>query len=431
MRDVDDSPLAPILALLSESFGIGGWQKCVFSHPDPGDGAGPHWEKLTAEPVRLARGVAVKLVSANRGRQSTLTVLAEQWPRALEDVLARNPHHINLLARDHDWHARLSKGGRWLVSRGKPSLAPKLPAGELPGHDRTHHHPLPGDDPEARRLFIETGLFGFNGVLRGESSAKYRQVQHYLELLRPLALWDELREAGSPLHVVDAGCGKAYLSLALYLFARRQGLDVQLTGIDRNPDVVDSVAASARRLGYEGAEFHAQDIAAFAAQAGCAADLLVSLHACDTATDEAIAAGVTLGARAIVLAPCCHRELVTQFDDRLKAGVPLAHGAWAPALDHGLLRHRLADIVTDALRASALEALGYRTAVLEFVSPEHTARNLMIRAELRPPGPERAAAGAKGLAAYEALASEWQVDPAVRRLLGDGWPGLSEARGKA
>ena len=195
MPDVDTAPLDPVLTSLREGVESGAWLKCIFSHPEPA-ADGERWEKLVAEPVMLVRGPAVKLVRHERNQQSTLTVTLEQWPAHLDGVLARNPHHINLLARDRDWHARLSKRGRWLVSRGKPSMPTAPGDGALPLHDRAHTYPLPPDDDDVRSLFVETGLFGLSGRLRGEAADKYRQVQHYVELLRPLGIWTrEVRRA--------------------------------------------------------------------------------------------------------------------------------------------------------------------------------------------------------------------------------------------
>ena len=165
---------------------------------------------------------------------------------------------------------------------------------------------------------------------------------------------------------------------------------------------------------------HNASIADFAAGHTGAVDLLVSLHACDTATDEALAAGVRLGARAIVLVPCCHQELVTQITEASKANRLPARDRWEAALRSGLLKHRLADIVTDSLRAAALEALGYKVEVVEFISPEATARNLMIRAEKRTAASSTQAR--HGLERYRQLAEEWAVSPALESLLADRWP---------
>ena len=143
--------------------------------------------------------------------------------------------------------------------------------------------------------------------------------------------------------MVDAGCGKAYMSLALVAYGRESGTRVELVGLDRNATVIDTVRGVAERLGYDEARFEATAIADY--ESDVPVDLLVSLHACDTATDEAIAAGVRLGAEAIVVAPCCHHELAAQIAAHEKDAL----------LRHGLLLGRQADLVTDALRAAALE----------------------------------------------------------------------------
>jgi SAM-dependent methyltransferase len=350
---------------------------------------GVGWRKLvadgtTAEPVELKRGPAVKLEHDGR----TETIDRGDWPARLDELIedARNVH---LLAPDGDLHARRTKKGRWLLSRGRPS-SPDEARG---AHDREHSYPLPPDHP----LFDATRL----------SPDKYRQVQHYVELLRALPLWGRER-----IRVVDAGCGKAYMSLALVAYGRERGTRVDLVGLDANPAVIETVRGIAERLGYDEARFEATTIDAY--DSAEPVDLLVSLHACDTATDEAIAAGVRLGAEAIVVAPCCHRELAGQIAAHEKDAV----------LRHGLLLGRQADLVTDALRASALETLGYRVDVIEFVSAEHTAKNVMIRA-VRAPSARRAERARRE---YAELADAWRVEPALQRLLGERWSSTVERR---
>ena len=328
---------------------------------------------MTATPVELRRGSTVKLVEGPR----TETVEREAWPERLDALLA-DARHVHLLAPDGDLHARRTKKGRWLVSRGRPSSA-EAPTGS---HDRRRRHPLPADHP----LFRATHI----------SRDKERQVQHYVELLRPLALWQHDR-----IRVVDAGCGKAYMSLALVAYGREIGTPVELVGVDVKADVVATVREIAAELGYDEARFEVSTIAGY--ESSEPIDLLVSLHACDTATDEAIAAGVRLGAEAIVVAPCCHHELAAQIAAKDKDAL----------LRHGLLLGRQADLVTDALRASALEMAGYRVDVIEFVAAEHTAKNVMLRAE-RSPSESR---GARAAAEYVELRDRYGVRPAIERLL--------------
>ena len=344
---------------------------------------GEGWRKLvvdgvSATPVSLRRGPAVKVVDGAR----TETVPRGEWPARLDALLdpARNVH---LLAPDGDMHARRTKKGTWLVSRGKPSSEAAAPV----EHDRARVHALPADHP----LFAATKI----------GRDKERQVQHYIELLRTLPVWQRER-----IRVVDAGCGKAYMSLALVAYGREVGTRVELVGLDTNPEVIETVRGIAERLGYDEARFEVSSIAGYAASGGGggdAIDLLVSLHACDTATDEAIAAGVRLHADAIVVAPCCHHELAAQIARRDKNAL----------LRHGLLLGRQADLVTDALRAAALEMLGYRVEVMEFISAEHTAKNVMLRAERT----RSKARVARATAEYAELRDAWGVDPAIGRML--------------
>jgi SAM-dependent methyltransferase len=404
-----------VLQLLFEGAADGSWRRCIVT---PSRQAAKYvpWDKFVAQPVRLSRGPAVKLVTRQGNRESTATLTLEQWPARLEEALEAGPCNLDVLSRDYDWHARRTRDGRWLVTRSKPSLAPPAAPPEEPaGHDRVRRHPLSPNNERVQRLFIETGLFGKNGQLLGEAAGKHRQVQHYIELLRHLAVW----ESSGEVRIVDAGCGKAYLSLALALWAELNGARVRLTGVDSSEDVIATVRGIAERAGLEGARFEAATIEQFVASSHERVDLLLSLHACDTATDEALAAGVRLGAKAIVLVPCCHQELSDQVATRAKVGELPAAARWQSTLGKGLLQHRLADIVTDSLRATALEALGYDTDVLEFVSPEATARNLMIRAIA---GNATSARRQQAYARYRALADEWAVNPALERLLGPLWP---------
>jgi len=328
---------------------------------------------VTATPVDLARGPALKVVDGAH----TETVDRAVWPERLDALLA-DARNVHLLAPDGDLHARRTKKGRWLVSRGRPS-SDAAPTGR---HDRGKRHPLPADHP----LFRATHI----------SRDKERQVQHYVELLRPLPIWERDR-----IRVVDAGCGKAYMSLALVAYGREVGTRVELVGIDVNPSVIETVRGVASSLGYDEAQFEVSTIADYASDEPI--DLLVSLHACDTATDEAIAAGIRLDAEAIVLAPCCHHELAAQIATREKDGL----------LRHGLLLGRQADLVTDALRAARLEIAGYRVEVMEFVSAEHTAKNVMLRAERAPSKPRASRAAAE----FVELRDRYGVDPAIERLL--------------
>jgi SAM-dependent methyltransferase len=202
--------------------------------------------------------------------------------------------------------------------------------------------------------------------------------------------------------MLDCGCGRAFLTLAAYHYLReRGGRSVQLVGVDADAEVIARASELRDKLGYGEVQFARSRILDYDPPQPPQA--LFSLHACDTATDEAIAQGVKWRADLILCAPCCQHEFHHQ----------IARPEFRAALRHGILRERTADILTDALRAAALRVMGYRTDVMEFISSGDTPKNLMIRAE-RSSGavPPRAAAE------YLALRDFWGVKPCIEELLG-------------
>lgn len=296
-------------------------------------------------------------------------------------------------------HMRVTKKGHVLLQRVRaPRGAAPVGAPAAAAHDREKDYPLARFDSAA--LLLALGFTGPDGAMKPSMHAKYRQVNEFLRHLD--AALDELppgKDPARPLSVVDCGCGKAYLSFAAkaYLEATR-GLAVELSGVDRKKDVIASCRRVAEVLGWSepGAAFVAGDIADYKPRR--APDVVLSLHACDTATDDAIAFGVERGARLVLSAPCGQHELQKSLPANLRP-----HRA---VLRNGILRERLADILTDAFRAQILRVMGYRASVVEFVDPEATARNVLIRAaRVSRPGTGTA------LADYEDLREAWGVTP--------------------
>ncbi len=286
-------------------------------------------------------------------------------------------------------------------------------AGRGAPHDHVKDYPLSRFD--SRALLLALGFSGPDGDVRPSMHPKFRQVNQFLALLS--ATLDELparKDVNAPFHVVDCGCGKAYLSFAAKAYLESvRGMKVRLSGMDRKPDVIAACRRTAETLGWgpDDARFEACDIASF--KPDSAPDAVLSLHACDTATDEAIAFGVERGARAILAAPCCQHELQKTLS-------PSLHPHQA-ILRNGILRERLADILTDAFRAQLLRVAGYRASVVEFVDPAATARNVLIRAvRVSRPGTGTA------LADYEDLRSAWNVSPWLADRLSGSIPALSK-----
>lgn len=234
-------------------------------------------------------------------------------------------------------------------------------------HDRVKTRLVSADAPWLRQLGVTTA----EGKVAKGMEGKFRQINRFVEILKPL--WESLkRDRDGPVTVVDMGCGKGYLTFAAYeSLQRRFGEKVGVRGIEARPDLIELCNRVARDAGFDPLRFESGTIADTPIEK---AEVLIALHACDTATDDAIAKGIQAGASLILVAPCCHQEV-----RRLIRPPPVL----APALRHGILLAREAEFVTDALRAALLEWSGYETKVFEFVASEHTSKNLMIAATKR------------------------------------------------
>jgi SAM-dependent methyltransferase len=215
------------------------------------------------------------------------------------------------------------------------------------------------------------GVTDAAGVARPGMTDKLRQIERFTELLGHLLADSPLRDRRE-LRVLDLGAGKGYLTFATHAFFRARGVAAEVTGVEMREDLVALTNRVATELKHDGLRFVRGVIRDFTPAAP--PDVLIALHACDTATDDAVHLGITSGAQLILAAPCCHKELRAQL-----SAPPLLRDV----LRHGILAEREAEIVTDGLRALLLEIHGYRASVFEFISPEHTSKNLMLAAHRR------------------------------------------------
>ena len=233
-------------------------------------------------------------------------------------------------------------------------------------HNRAKNRPLTETDkPWLKAL----GIAGKNGAIRNDAQDKFRQINKMVEIFAPLVA---AIKSGRPL-IVDMGAGKGYLDFALYDYlATVAKQPVRIVGVELRAQLVADGNATAKASGFEGLSFQAGSIAEFDASG---ADAVIALHACDTATDDAIFKGISSGASLIAVAPCCHKQIRRQME----AGQ--ADARFEPLLRHGIFLERQAEMVTDTLRALLLELNGYKTKVFEFVSDAHTPKNNLIVAE--------------------------------------------------
>jgi len=361
-------------------------------------GQRPQWRRVELRYVDLKAG---RHLQVTRYDDTQAHVSNYRDPAAVLDELLAEPFG--------NWHVdtatlglqlRVTKSGDAVVSVHETAAEPER------SHDRAKARLLPEDDP----VLVELGISDLDGRVKPSRRAKYRQVEEFVRELQ--AALDDALESGrlrpteaDPLRVVDLGCGNAYLTFAAHAWLTRvRGLPVRLVGVDVKEQSRRHNAEVARRLGVE-------DEVTFV-QAGIddvrldeSPHVVLALHACDTATDDALARAVDWGAPLVLAAPCCHKDVSRQLREHP------APEPYALLTRDGILRERFADTLTDALRAALLRTRGYRVEVVEFVGSEHTPRNTLIRA---------LATGASGEQAeqeYAELTGSWQVTPRLAELL--------------
>lgn len=231
-------------------------------------------------------------------------------------------------------------------------------------HNRTKQYLLPEGTPVP--FLVKLGVMTPEGQVVRAKYDKFRQINRFLEFIEDIC---PVLAKDRELTMIDFGCGKSYLTFAIYYYLHEiKGYDVNIIGLDLKEDVIRHCDALAREFGYEKLHFLTGDIADY--EGVTQVDLVVTLHACDTATDYALAKAVGWNARAILSVPCCQHELNGQIQNDMLQ----------PVLKYGLLKERMAALITDGLRASMLEEAGYHVQVLEFIDMEHTPKNILIRA---------------------------------------------------
>ena len=267
-------------------------------------------------------------------------------------------------------------------------------------HDRQKRHLIAESAPFLRHVGISTD----NGTVRPNARDKFRQVQQFVGILDHLVAD---HDHATPLRIVDLGCGSGVLTLAAHHHLMASGVNVHTIGIDLKGKLMAQLNSTVEQLGWSTIEFVTGAISQWHPQPGAQPDLVIALHACDTATDDAIAQAVAWKSSHLLVAPCCQHDLQRQID---QSHIP---PGFESLVRHGIVRERLGDLLTDTFRADVLAALGWRTDVIEFVDNQHTAKNIMIRAsqtgELDEPARTRALQ----------LAAEWSVQPALIHLLAD------------
>ena len=364
--------------------------------------AHPSWRRVELRYVDLKAGRRLQVTAYDDTQAHTANHAVGAEAGAAVDELLAEPFgnwHVETTTQTHQ--VRVTKRGEAILH----SAARPGPVVTDHGHDRDKARLLPEDDPVFRAL----GLSDAEGRMKPSRQAKYRQVEEFLRLL-DTSLTEAIAKGhlraptpDEPLRVADLGCGNAYLTFAAQRFlTAERGLSVRLTGVDVREQSREHNTALAGQLDVDAA-FVVGSIADV--RLDPPPDVVLALHACDTATDEALARAVEWDASLVLAAPCCHHDIARQ----LRRGP--TPPSYAELTRHGILRERLADTLTDGLRASLMRLQGYRVDVMQFVESKHTPRNTMLRAV-------RTGAPADDVRAeYDELVTTWGLRPRLAELL--------------
>lgn len=255
----------------------------------------------------------------------------------------------------------VSKSGKQTVKVRKMPTAKKI---TLLDHNRTKRYIIPEGKPIP--FLQDLGVMTNEGKIVRSRYDKFRQINRFLEFIEDIL---PKLPKGREISIIDFGCGKSYLTFAMYYYLKElKGYDIRVIGLDLKQDVIDHCNQFADKYGFDKLAFYHGDIASY--EGVEQVDMVVTLHACDTATDYALAKAVRWGASVILSVPCCQHELNRQIGNEILE----------PAFQYGLIKERMAALYTDAIRAQVLENHGYRTQILEFIDMEHTPKNILIRA---------------------------------------------------
>jgi SAM-dependent methyltransferase len=352
--------------------------------------------RIDIRPVMIKEVLHFQVSTSDGKAVTTKNYLPSDLPIA--EYLQAGYSHVLIEALHESFSLQISK-------KDVPLISIKAGATQVDlSHDRKKSRLLDPADP----FLLEVGITDVHGKVKPSKMDKYMQVEEFLRLLTPTL--NQAIEAGhlskptgdTPLTIVDLGCGHAYLTFAAHQFLKAQGMNIKVVGIDIRPASRDRNNEIANKLGIsDSIEFLAEEISETSLKK---ADIAIALHACDTATDDAIAWALRSDAAMLMIAPCCHHDIQSQLTDSPEP--------WSLITRYGIMRERLADLLTDAFRMQLLKVRGFRVEAIEFVGGEHTPRNLMIRAvkTSAPVDPIE-------IARYEEMTSIWKVKPALARLI--------------
>lgn len=317
------------------------------------------YERILVKPLLIKNELVIQFECFKGPQAFHENLKPEEGVKRLADWASRGYKNLKLYTQTYDYDLLINRKGQASVKRQPPTKTRVLA-----GHDRKKQYIL--EDGQPVDYLIALGVMDESGKVFKKRYDKFRQLNRFLEFVEDCL---PSLNVGRQIRILDFGCGKAYLTFALYHYlVQVKGFDVEIIGLDLKTDVIAYCNDVAQNVNYKGLKFIEGDIRDFDQEGQI--DMVVTLHACDNATDEALAKAAKWGARVILSVPCCQHEFFKQLNQP----------SLDPILKHGILRDKMNSLVTDSLRGLALEALGYEVQMLEFIDMTHTPKNVMIRA---------------------------------------------------
>lgn len=344
--------------------------RLILSNPiDRGKGS-----KVTVRPLLLKGEVRFQEALYRENKVFHYNGVAEEIIERLLNYLKDNFRQAEITGGEYQAVVLISKKGRITVKKKHlqkdekdQNENPRQGDGILQAHNRTKRYILKEGRPVD--FLVGLGVQTPDGHVVKAKYDKFRQINRYLEFIEDVI---KKLPVDRPLYIIDFGCGKSYLTFAMYYYLHEmKEYEVHITGLDLKTDVIEKCNALAEQYGYTGLHFEKGDISGY--ECTHPVDMVVSLHACDTATDYALEKAIRWNAGVILAVPCCQHEVNRQIDNKELEKI----------LKYGLIKERLSALITDAIRANLLEEMGYETQILEFIDMEHTPKNLLIRAVKR------------------------------------------------
>lgn len=370
--------------------------RAVFSGQQKGSTV--DWVKVVVRPVEIKGAVQLQFSYFDDKKDITQNYEMDKAAPKLNELLGLPFRNIFIENTTGNLQVNVSKKGKVLVNEIKPAAPVTVDL----THNRQKNRILSVDNAEP--FLKAVGIMTHDGRIKADMQRKYTQINEFLRLVEDTDFFDNFKD--KPVHVVDFGCGNAYLTFAIYYYLHDiLNLNAHVTGVDIKADLIERHQQKARSLGWSQLTFEVGQISDF--QPETKPDVVLALHACDTATDDALAQAIQWQSELILCAPCCQHELQVQLS-QIPAPTPLL-----PVFHDGILFERMGDILTDTFRAAILRIMGYHTDVTQFVPIEHTAKNLMIRAVKTSP-----AGNVRWVEEYKNLKAFWQVTPYLEKLLG-------------